>query len=119
MCVLARVSAFVQAHVHTDTLGVMHMQGNVAAATPAEAPTPITPEARRAALRTASAALGLGTLLACSGAAACVAWTRWYPFPCALYLSACARVFRRALSLSLCPPVPLRPSVHLSLNPKP
>ena len=117
MCVLARVSAFVQAHVHTDTLGVMHMQGNVAAATPAEAPTPITPEARRAALRTASAALGLGTLLACSGAAACVAWTRWYPLAvCTLPVCMCSCISARALSLALPPRAPpsLGPSVPKS-----
>lgn len=38
----------------------------------------ISPEARRGALRTASAALGLGTLLACTGAAATVKFTFWY-----------------------------------------
>uniref|UniRef100_A0A7S4K255 Transmembrane protein 242 n=1 Tax=Guillardia theta TaxID=55529 RepID=A0A7S4K255_GUITH len=39
---------------------------------------PISPENRRLALRTASAALGLGTLLACSGAFVCVKLTYWY-----------------------------------------
>mmetsp|Transcript_17065 Transcript_17065/g.27410 ORF Transcript_17065/g.27410 Transcript_17065/m.27410 type:complete len:277 (+) Transcript_17065:165-995(+) len=49
--------------------------GEIAAKVAAEN---ISPEHRRAALRTAAASLGLGTVLAFTGAAVCVKFTTWY-----------------------------------------